>query len=166
MAKAKSNPFIITQELSMDNTTAVVTNTVDLSAYVDPADRQGVIIDRVDYIFTDADDHLPIAGTNQRITVQVLDAESDALVAPTDQSLVSSCGMTFVSNAPYSTTDLWPDRLGINHEGRIVVNDELQLLGLCSANVADLEVTVRLTCRIATLTNKDFMALALQTVSN
>jgi hypothetical protein len=168
MAKAKTAPFYITEQLVLDNTTALQTVKLDLGAYVDPADKQGVLITNVDFIWNDYDTHMPpVMLANDQFRVEVLDTAIGALVGANNYHLVASANLTTDAQSnPSRITDMWPDRLGISNQGRIVVNDELEINGQCSQAMVDFACTVRLTVQVVTLTQKDFMSLALQTVSN
>jgi len=168
MARAKTSPFYITEQLVMDNTTTLQTAKVDLGAYVDPADKQGILITDVDFIWNDYDTHMPpIMGASDQYRVEIIDTAIGALVGANNYHLVASANLTTdTTSNPSMVTDIWPDRLGISNQGRIVVNDELEINGKCSAGLADFACTVRLTVQVVTLTQKDFMSLALQTVSN
>jgi len=169
MAKAKTGLFYITAPMTMSSTTAVQTTTLDLGAYCDPADKQGVMITAVDFIYQSSSDFTPPAfAADTRVKVEVHDAVIGALCGANNYHLVASSGLTTSAQKQASmVSDLWPDRFGIGkNEGRIVVNDELEIVGKSSASLASLECVVRLTVKVVTLTNKDFMSLALQTVAN
>lgn len=169
MAKAKTGLFYITAPLTMSSTTAPQTTTLDLGAYCDPADKQGVMITAVDYIYQSQSDFMPPAfAADTRVKIEVHDAVLGSLVGANNYHLVSSSGISVSGQKNVEmTTDLWPDRFGIGkNEGRIVVNDELEIMGKSSASLANLQCVVRLTVKVVTLTNKDFMSLALQTVAN
>ena len=169
MARAKTGPFYITEPVTMSSTTSNVTTTLDLGAYVDPADKQGIMITNVDFIFQDKDTFLPVNfASDTRVKVEVHDAVIGDLCGANNYHLIASCGLTADGAAGlYSQTDLWPDRFGIGKdEGRIVVNDELEISGESTVSVSGLQCIVKLTCKVVTLTQKDFMSLALQTVAN
>ena len=50
MPTKKTAPFILTERIKIDDRNADYTATIDLGAYVDVADRQGIAITAVDYI--------------------------------------------------------------------------------------------------------------------
>lgn len=167
MARAKTAPFYITDN-QIGLSTAAESVTIDVGAYVDPADSQGIEIISVDYIWDDTS-NLPISngGTDFRATAQLKDSTNGDLVSPTSIHLVSSAHLSYSDVAVTSTdTDVFPDRLGIGKEGRIVVNDQLEFVTKSSANVASGRCTVRIMARVVTLTKKDYMTLALQTVAD
>lgn len=170
MARAKTAPFYI-MEQQIGLSTSPETLTIDVGAYVDPADSQGIEILEVDYIW-DGTDNLPInnGATDFRATAQLKDNTTGDLINPVSFHLISSGAITYdggqnpagISNV----TDVYPDRFGIGKEGRIVVNDSLEFCTKSSANVNAGRCTVRIMCRVVTLTKKDYMSLALQTVSD
>lgn len=151
----------------MSSTTANQTTKIDLGAYVDPADKQGIMITAVDFIYQDLTTFMPPAfAANTKVKVEVHDAVIGGLCGANNYHLVASSGLTYLGSVE-NTTDIWPDRFGIGkNEGRIVVNDELEISGTSSASLSGLSCVVRLTCKVVTLTQKDFMSLALQTVAN
>ena len=64
--------------------------------------------------------------------------------------------------------DLYPDNYGKGAEdGRFVVNDALYCSLVCSsiATNQEVNVTVRVNASIVTLTQKDFMAIAIQSTT-
>tara|TARA_Y100000004_G_C8949060_1_gene427646 strand:+ start:1362 stop:1877 length:516 start_codon:yes stop_codon:yes gene_type:complete len=170
MARAKTAPFYI-MEMQTGLSSTAESITVDVGAYVDPADSQGIEILSVDYIW-DGTDQLPINnGANDfRATAQLKDNTTGDLVDPTNLHLISSGHLTYdggqnpagISNV----TDVYPDRLGIGKEGRVVVNDQLEFVVRSSTAVGSGRCTVRIMARVVTLTKKDYMTLALQTVSD
>lgn len=167
MAKAKTGPFMITEPITVTN--AATTKTIDLGAYVDPADKQGLMVTAVDFIWQNNSNFLPPDfAANYEAKVEVHDAVLGALVGANNYHLVASGGLsTGTAESANMTTDIWPDRLGIaKNEGRIIVNDELEIVSNASAALANTECVVRLTVKVVTLTQKDFMSLALQTVAN
>lgn len=169
MAKAKTGPFYITEPITMSSTTSAQTTTLDLGAYVDPADKQGIMITAVEFIYQNSSTFMPLAfAADSRVKVEVHDAVIGDLCGANNYHLVASSALTAdASKGLNMEQDIWPDRFGIGkNEGRIVVNDELEIVGESSASLANLQCVVKLTCKVVTLTQKDFMSLALQTVAN
>lgn len=169
MARAKTQPFIITEVVSAANTTAVQSGILDLSAYVDPGDSQGVEVMQVDYIYFDQSNNMPIShSADFKAVAQLKDNTNGNLVSYDNIHLVSSGSIYFdsafvVSNA----SDVYPDILYISKDGgRVSVNDSMEICVKSSANVPNLAVAVRITLRVISLTKKDYMTLALQTVSD
>ena len=65
MAKAKTASFYIRRTVDCSGTTPG-TITIDTSAYVDPADRQGIMIESVDYVWFNSGTNLPYTSANDR----------------------------------------------------------------------------------------------------
>lgn len=166
MAKSKTASFYIRRTVDCSQASPVVV-TIDTSAYVDPADRQGLMIQSVDYVFYDSANNLPLLPAADRATgVQLLTGAYTTLQALDEEDLVSSAGMKFDSAAGnYNDTDMYPDVLGTD-DGRIIVDDQLSLIGESSAANTGCTCAVIIKAKVVTLTNKDYMALALQTVAN
>jgi hypothetical protein len=71
-------------------------------------------------------------------------------------------------NGGYSSeADLYPDNFGKGaDDGRYCVNDTLYVEAtIDGTTVADTNVTVRVNCSIVTLSQKDFMAIAIQSTA-
>lgn len=169
MARAKTAPFIITEVINAANTTSVQSGTLDLSAYVDPGDSQGVEIMAVDYIWFNAADNMPASHTNDfRAIAQLKDNTNGNLVSYDNIHLVSSGSLYFDSNNVVSNaSDVYPDILYISKDGgRVTVNDSMEICIKSSVGVPNLACAVRIQLRVISLTKKDYMTLALQTVSD
>jgi hypothetical protein len=166
MAKAKTAPFYIRRTVSAASATPDIV-TIDTSAYVDPADRQGVMIESVDYVFFDAGNNLPLtAGADEKCAVQLLTGAYTTLQSYAEEDMISSGGLIVDGAAGnYNVTDLYPDVLG-SQDGRIVVDDQLSLIGQAASTFTNATCAVIIKARVVTLSNKDYMALALQTVAN
>lgn len=166
MAKAKTASFYIrrTVDCSSSNPQLV---TIDTSAYVDPADRQGVMIESVDYVFFDDNTNLPLLPAADKATaVQLLTGAYTELQPLDEEDLISSASVIHDSGAGiYNNADLYPDVLGTN-DGRIIVDDQLSLIGESNDAFTNATCAVIIKAKVVTLTNKDYMALALQTVAN
>lgn len=169
MARAKTQPFIVTEVVNASNTTAVQSGTLDLSAYVDPGDSQGVEIMAVDYIWYTSDDNMPAAHSDAfRAVAQLKDNTNGNLVAYDNIHLVSSGSIYFdADNVVSNASDVYPDILYISKDGgRVTVNDSMEICIKSTVNVPDLACAVRIQMRVISLTKKDYMTLALQTVSD
>ena len=166
MAKAKTASFYIRRTVDCSATSAALI-TIDTSAYVDPADRQGIMIESVDYVWFNSTTNLPYASANDRESaVQLLTGAYTDLQAYDEEDLISSGGLRIDGGAgAYNANDLYPDVLG-TQDGRIVVDDQMSLVGKSNAAASNLLCAVIIKARVVTLTNKDYMALALQTVAN
>lgn len=166
MAKAKTATFFIRRSLGV--TSSAQTITVDTSAYVDPADRQGLMIEEVDFIFYRSTDNLaPYEIQDEAQAVQLLSGAYTELQAYDEEDLIASAGLSWSADGTCSnTTDLYPDALA-TPGGRIVVDDQMTLVSDASANPSvAMSCAVLIKAKVVTLSNKDYMALALQTVAN
>ena len=100
--------------------------------------------------------------------VQVLDLNRGGLAFANDRALVSSAALTQGNtNDLHLGTDLYPDNFGKGAmDGRIVVNDNLYLEAKSTGTTtANTNITVRVTASIVTLSQKDFMAIAIQSTA-
>lgn len=168
MARARSSKFQIRKTLT-GLTTSTTVGEIDLGAYVDPADAQGVEILRVDFIWTDDSSNLPVDHTADfRATAQLKDNINGNTVGPENTHLIASAGLTYDVNAGvYNNTNIFPDVLYLSKDGgRMVVNDVLEFVMKGSTSVPDCACTVVIDARIVGLTKKDYMALALTTVAS
>lgn len=167
MAKAKSGVFQLRKTLDGLATTATV-GEIDLGAYVDPADGQGIEIISVDFIWHDASTNLPIDhNATFEACAQLKDNINGNIVGYENTHLIASAGLSyFVNNAVNNDTDIFPDILHLSKDGgRMVVNDTLEFCAKASTSVSDGAVTVCINCRVVKLTKRDYMALALTTVA-
>ena len=165
MAKAKTNTFFIRRDLSIASTSPTAL-TIDTSAYVDPADRQGLQIEEVDYVFYNGGTNLPYNAASRQCAVQLLSGAFTTMTAYSEEDLISSAGLVFdAQSGQHNASDLYPDALA-TQGGRIMVDDNMTLIGQASSAMAGLKVAVLIKAKVVTLSNKDYMALALQTVAN
>ena len=166
MAKAKSGSFYIRRTVDCSaNTPNVVA--LDTSAYVDPADRQGLMIESVDFVFYNSGDNLPLTGSgDERTAVQLLTGTYSDMQPYDNEDIVASAGLiTDGAAGSYNAVDLYPDLLGTN-DGRIVVDDQMSIIGESASTFTAARCALVIKAKVVTLTNKDYMALALQTVAN
>ena len=166
MAKAKTGSFYIRRTVDCSQNSPV-TVTIDTSAYVDPADRQGIMIEKVDYVFFNSADNLPLAAAaNEETAVQLLTGAYTTLQPYDEEDMISSAALQTESGGGfYNAQNLYPDILGSN-DGRIVVDDQMSLIGESRSAYPNATCSVIIKAKVVTLTNKDYMALALQTVAN
>ena len=179
MATSKTGSFWLTEsiELTTDNTT--VTGTIDLGAYVDVGDQQALAIEQVDFIwqrknatgYYSAEVEEAI-GSDGVLEAQLSDLNPGGLIqVASDNNLVAS-GALHVDDTNYilsHASDFYPDNFGKLDESRIVVNDQLYLVGQFQATaVANNAVvcTVRIKSRIVKLSTKDWMAIAIQSTAS
>ena len=147
-------------------TTSTASEEIDLSAYVDPGDNQGVEIVHVDYIWHNDNTKLPFSSSSDfQAAVQLKDNTAGGMIDYDDIHLVSSAGYSNDANVGGQYPgDIYPDTLpGM---GRVVVNDQLEIVGDVSSTQTNLACTVRVTMRIKKLAKRDWMQIALQTVAD
>ena len=172
MATKKTSMFTLTERVAISAANTETTATIDLGSYVDVGDRQALQVHSVDFIFQGTTAREAIFGTfgaAAQATIQLTDLNRSGLVFADDRALVASGILNFDQDA-YLTqaTDLYPDNYGKgSDDGRFVVNDALYITGLTTALGADkvLNVTVRVNASIVTLSQKDFMAIAIQSTA-
>ena len=175
---AKTSVFYLTESLECATSGADVTDSVDLGAYVDVADRQGVLVHEADFIWQGQNangDWEPLHTTlngNGNGTIQVTDLNRGSMVFADDRALVASGQLSFDFTNIQQTTgsDLFPDNFGPTSAqgGRIVINDQMcvraRWTGAIDANKA-VRCAVRLKVSVIGLSQKDFMAIALQSTA-
>jgi len=172
MATKKTSIFTLTERLTIDVANIETFATIDLGSYVDVGDRQALQIHSVDYVFqsTTAGQSVPAAmGGTGVVHVQATDLNRSGLVFANDRALVSSGSLYYdVDGILSKDADLYPDNYGKgSDDGRFVVNDALYLTARTTALVPNeaVNVTVRVNASIVTLSNKDFMAIAIQSTA-
>jgi len=181
MATAKTGSFYLTETVTLASTVTNgqrVQGSIDLGAYVNVATGQAIAVESVDFVFqagTDygqaGDDFL---NANGSISVQLSDLNpGTALIRADDQSLIASGSMNIdnTNNIVSHASDLYPDNFGPTSlsEAFLVVNDTLYLVaGPDSADMGsvDVYVTARIKCRVAKLSTKDWMAIAIQSTAS
>ena len=170
---AKTSVFYLTERLTISAAATDVTDTIDLGAYVDVADRQGILVHSVDFTFqgTTPQEQLPITfGAGALAVAQLTDLNRGELVFNDDRALVASGGLAYDADGFMSNSqDLYPDNFGPTSAqgGRIVINDQMYLRGRVNALASGkaLNVVARIKCSVISLSQKDFMAIALQSTA-
>ncbi len=164
--------FTLTERITISAATTDTTATIDLGSYVDVGDRQALQIHSVDFIYQGgtANQSAPVAmGSSGLLTVQVTDLNRGGLVFANDRALVASGNLEYDTDAFLTNvTDLYPDNFGKgSDDGRFVVNDALYCTARTSqlAAAAEINVTIRVNCSIVTLSQKDFMSIAIQSTA-
>ena len=172
MATKKTAMFTLTERLTLTAAGTEGTATIDLGSYVDVGDRQALQIHSVDFIYqgTNAGSSIgAVISTAGQVTVQVTDLNRGGLVFANDRSLVASGALYYDPDGILSQdSDLYPDNYGKGaDDGRFVVNDALYITGNTTSlgAGASVNVTVRVNASIVTLSNKDFMAIAIQSTA-
>ena len=172
MATKKTAPFTLTERLTLAaGGDTSVASTIDLGSYVDVGDRQAIEIHSVDYIFQGATGLLHINASlpnNGSLMTQLTDLNRGGMVFANDRALVSSSSLHLDANGGQSNVaDLFPDAFGKGSlEGRYVVNDQLYINVQADGTMAaEANITVRVVASIVTLSQKDFMAIAIQSTA-
>jgi hypothetical protein len=168
MAKAKTATFYLRETINVDS--SATQEEMDLTVYVDPVNSQGLLIRNVDFIWYDSNTYLPLdPSADWQGTIQLHDSNLGGLADLENEHQIASGSITAVtSSGVFSDQDFFPDRLGMaKGEGRIVVNDSLEIATDGSASVpANCVCTVVLEVQVVKLTKEDYISLALQSVSN
>tara|TARA_Y100001963_G_scaffold158418_1_gene257944 strand:+ start:785 stop:1330 length:546 start_codon:yes stop_codon:yes gene_type:complete len=179
MATAKTASFWLTETVTLPNASAAGTRimgTLDLASYVNVPTGQAIAIEEVDYIIQKGSDYgsevIGMLAGNGGITTQLTDLNpGTAFVRADNLSLISSGAMNIDNTNSIATnsSDFFPDNFGTLSEARYVVNDTLYITtGNDNAAVASapLYVTVRVKARVVKLSNKDWMAIAIQSTAS
>ena len=172
MATKKTAQFTLTERLTMGTAGALASATIDLSSYIDVADRQAISIQSVDFIVQGTTASEALATTfvsDSDVQVQVLDLNRSGMAFANDRALVASMRFLFDTAGSSQASDVYPDNYGANGSanGRIVVNDTLYIEGIASVLGTDKQcnVTVRINATVVSLNAKDFMAIAIQSTA-
>lgn len=180
MATAKTGSFYLTETITLPATSADNTRiqgSIDLGAYVNVATGQAIAVEEVDFVYQNADGAGNIGGmvaANGALSVQLTDLNpGTAFVRADDQSLIASGTLQIdaANQVASHASDLYPDNFGPTSlsEAFMVVNDTLYLVGgndgaaISGTNVT---ITARIKCRVAKLSNKDWMAIAIQSTAS
>ena len=179
MATSKTGSFWLTEVVSLAAALADggrADGTIDLGAYVDVGDQQGIAIEQVDFIWQGASTFTPnveaFLAANGSLGAQLTDLNPGTVfVRADDNNLISSGAMNIdvAANLSTNATDFYPDTFGKLDEARIVVNDQLYLtIGNDGSAVGGsiLYCTVRIKCRVVKLSTKDWMAIAIQSTAS
>ena len=182
MAKAMTGSFYLTETVQIPAATASgnrVQGSIDLGAYVNVPTGQCVAIESCDFIFQVGSDFgsdaLNILQGSGAVTCQLTDLNpGTSFVRADDQSLVASGSINIdqPNNIATHVTDIFPDEWGpasLSH-AFMVVNDTLYFVvgpdGANSNAATIVYVTVRIRCQVAKLSNKDWMAIAIQSTAS
>lgn len=155
-----------------------IQGTIDLGAYVNVATGQAVAVESVDFVYQVSNDFggtlTSMLAGNGSISTQLTDLNpGTAFVRADNQSLIASGNLQIdqTNNIGTHTSDLYPDNFGpaALSEAFMVVNDSLYLVAgndNAAIGASDVFVTARIKCRIAKLSNKDFVAIAIQSTAS
>ena len=181
MATAKTGSFYLTETITLTAALADqsrVQGSIDLGAYVNVATGQAVAIESVDFIYQVGSDYgqqvESMLASNGAISAQLTDLNpGTALVRADDQSLIASGALQIdiANNVASHSADFYPDNFGPTSlsEAVMVVNDTLYLVAGNDGGAigtADVFVTARIKCRVAKLSSKDWMAIAIQSTAS
>jgi len=176
MAKAKTGYFTLSEEVIIPELAADgsrYTASIDMGAYVDVGDRQCVSISEVTYIFqrgsnNDSDMGSAMA-TNGCLGIQLTDQNPSGVFVRATNSHLVSVGHLVVdktNNVLSHHSDMFPDNWGTPAQEKNIISDTLYLVagvdGTALIAHGSIHVTCLITCRIATLTQKDYYAIAVQ----
>jgi len=180
MATAKTGSFYLTESVIIPDTSVSgtrVQGTIDLGAYVNVPTGQAIAIDQVDFIWQVGTDFS--GSANQALTgLGCLNAQlSDlnpgtAFIQADDHSLIASQHLDIdqPNNVTTHSQDLFPDNFGpaALSEAFMVVNDTLYLVAGNDQSAADtnLYCTARIRARVVKLSQKDWMAIAIQSTAS
>lgn len=181
MAKAMTGSFYLTETVTLPAATATggrVQGVIDLGAYVNVATGQAVAVESVDVVIQHGG-NLNQFGSNLLagdgcISTQLTDLNPQtAFVRADNQSLIASSALNLDDSANILShmLDLYPDNHGPANlsEAFMVVNDSLYFVAGndgSAVGTGDVFVTARIKCRIAKLSSKDWMAIAIQSTAS
>lgn len=180
MSTSKTGSFYLTESLQLaaaQGSGVSAQGTIDLGAYVNVPTGQAIAIEEVDFILQRdtpyGQNYQSMLGADGSISFQLTDQNpGTAMVRADDHSLIASGALNidFTNNVGSETADFYPDNFGPSSlsEAFLVVNDQLYLNGMPSltAILSDLWLTVRIRCRVVKLSQKDWMAIAIQSTAS
>ncbi len=179
MATAKTAEFYLTETVTLPNSSADgtrVSQTIDLSPYLNVPTGQAVQIVAVDFIYQQGPTYSAVASEllagNGSISCQLVDLNpSTSFVRADSQSLIASGNVQIdtANNIASYVLDLFPDNFGNDVGAFTVVNDLLYLTAGNDANATgnfgDVYITARIRMKVVKLAQKDWVALALQSTA-
>jgi len=181
MARSKTSTFTLTERINGATAAAgIFTGTLDIGGLVDVADRQGLAIESVDFVLQSYNTATGLYNTalqaaasgDQTWDFQLSDLNPGGAILPADDNNLIASGVLMFDDSNNTSSigpDLYPDNFGKLDEARIVINDQMYFVcDAAGAGVANFQwvATVRIRCRAVTLGVKDWMALAITSVSN
>jgi hypothetical protein len=181
MAKAMTGSFYLTETIELPAASVAgtrVQGTIDLGAYVNVATGQAIAVESVDFITQRGTAYSQevegMLAANGALSFQLSDLNpGTAFVRADDHSLVASGALNIdqANNIGSETADFYPDNFGPTalSEAFLVVNDSLYFVGGnngAAVGASELYLTVRIKCRVAKLSNKDWMAIAIQSTAS
>ena len=181
MATAKTGSFYLTETVTLPAAAVSgsrVQGVIDLGAYVNVATSQAIAIEAVDFVYQvgadNSSDPANMLAGNGTLSTQLTDLNpGTALVRADNQSLVASGALSIdqTNNIASHVSDIYPDNFGPTalSEAFMVVNDSLYLVaGPDNSAIGTqlVSVTARIRCRVAKLSSKDWMAIAIQSTAS
>lgn len=181
MATAKTGSFYLTETIELpagSGSGTRIQGSIDLGAYVNVATGQAIAIDQVDFVIQAGADYGSslggMLGGNGSLGMQLTDLNpGTAFVRADNQSLVASGNLNIddTNNVGTHTADLYPDNYGPASlsEAFMVVNDTLYLVGGvdgAAVGLSEVYITARIRARVVKLSNKDWMAIAIQSTAS
>jgi hypothetical protein len=181
MATAKTGSFYLTERIQLSAAAADGSRsqgTVDLGAYVNVPTGQAIAIDQVDFIWQNGsnfDGNVEgMLAANGALSMQLADLNPGTVfISADDQSLIASGALNIdvANNVASHSSDLYPDNFGPTSlsEAFIVVNDTLYLVGGVDGSAiggATVYCTARIRARVVKLSQKDWMAIAIQSTAS
>jgi len=182
MARAKTSSFWLTAIVRTQSTSVAVQEVIDLGAYVDVGDSQGIAIEYVDFITQIYDtatnsyrnSFLGSMGPGNQLELdfQLSDLNPGTdLISADNNALIASGALLWddVTNTVSTGSDFFPDdfsKSGKLSEARMVIQDNLYLVAVPLGNfVMDpahvLQTTVRVKAKIVSLSLTDWMGLSI-----
>lgn len=180
MAKAKTGSFYLTEQIILSASNTAQQANFSLASYVDIASKQGIAVEQIDFMFQSVStngsysqrlDTIDSAnGTPWSVGIQLLDTNrGTSLVSDADRALIGSGTLIhqgYPTGGVSHESNLYPDNYGpvALDAARIVVNSDLYLTGICSSDFGgadNLAVTCRIKAKIVTLSERDFMSIAI-----
>jgi len=179
MATSKTGSFWLTEVVQLEANALSgvrVQGSLDLGAYVDVGDQQAIAIEQVDFIWQAGSDFgsdpAQLVANNGTLGMQLSDLNPGTLfVRADDNNLIASGALSIdqTNNIATHASDFYPDTFGKLDESRLVVNDSLFVVagadGSDVGTVIDF-CTVRIKCRIVKLSQKDWIAIAIQSTAS
>ena len=172
MATRKTSPFVLTATVKLSAVDTVGIANIDLGSYVDVSSRTGLAIHSVDAVFQTyatntnlIDSAEGLSGSAWWSSVQLFDQTRSELQIANDNSLVGSATLEY--DGAYLTSymnDVYPDSYPL--PGRLTISPQLTAVARNAGNAfsANREqyITVRVVGELVRLSEKDFMAIAIQ----
>jgi len=180
MATSKTGSFWLTETVIIAAGASGNTGTIDLGAYVDVGDAQALAIESVDVIWQSLNDTTGVyssyfdgtVGGDSAFDVQLSDLNPGGVIKRADDNnLIASAALLVADteNIVSMGPDLYPDNFGKLDESRMVVNDQLYVVSTSTVVAAanrNIVVTLRIKARIVKLSQKDWMAIAIQSTAS